>query len=195
MKIETIERAEADLLASNTHALNLISALAPYAPSEYEYRGEVADAGAPVAQCACGHPIRFCFPIYHASGKTAILGSTCVEHYSLLCPETGARMKAAEERLHAEIAAARKLAARATADAENAGLWQIYSELRDKAVAAHKANRQAGQRSPHDLWQFAEGWYEKYRVQNPPEYTRPSDLRKWLTKAIARVQRLENLNT
>lgn len=82
---------------------------------------------------------------------------------------------------------ARAQARKAAADAENQKLWLEYCRKRDEAKARHESNRRAGRMSPRDLWYFVEGWREKFRAFKCPEYQRAGDLRKWLTRAIDRV--------
>lgn len=186
-----IEQTENQIIEQESrasHVLALIEALAPD-PSQWEYRGECDDAGAgSEAKCACGHPIRFLFPIYHADGRVKIVGSTCVNHFASINPATGQLMLDKLDELNAKLAEQKKAAKRAADDAENARLWSEYCAARDAAVAAHNANRAEYRRSPYQLWYFAAANREEYRRQYPPEYTRACDLKRWLTKAIARAK-------
>lgn len=185
----TIEKTTAELSnqeSRTNHALALLAALAPD-PSLWEYRGECfeGDAG---SHCACGHPIRWLFPIYYGN-QTKVVGSTCVNHFAAINPATGALMLAKLEELQTKLSDQRKAAVKATADAENQKLWAQYVEVRDKARAMHQSNRSRYIRSPYELWFFTSSSREQFNRNSPPEYTRPCDLKKWITKAIARAQR------
>lgn len=178
-EIEAIE-------ARGGHVQALLASLGN--PAEWSYTGTCVDAGpASEATCACGHPIRFCFIIAHSQRGQTQVGSTCINHIAAITPELGATLTAAREALETKLAEAKRKAARAAKDEENARLWVEYSAKREEAERRHKANRAAGQRSPYDLWYFVEGWHEKYFRRKQPEYTRPTDLRRWLAKAIERA--------
>lgn len=167
------------------HVSALLSALGN--PSEWEYTGTVVDAGQSEAKCACGHPIRYCFEIRHATRGQTHVGSTCIDHLAAITPQLGAALTAAREKLEAEIKAAEAAAKRTAADAANAALWNDYATKRDEARRRHAANRAAGRRSPYDLWHFVESWREEWRRNTPPQYVRAADLRRWIERAIKRV--------
>lgn len=157
-------------------------------PSDYEFTGQVFDAGNSGAQCACTHDIRYCFIIRHKDNrKEAQVGSTCINHIASVSPELGQILLNAKDKLESELADAIKKAKRAKADAENQLLWEEYCILRDRAKAIHKANRDNYRKSHYQLWYFCESWDEKYSVKKIPDYTRAGDLKKWLIKAIERV--------
>lgn len=61
------------------HVQRLADALAPDA-REYEYKGGCYDAGkGAFEKCACGHPIRYVFPVEHKDGtRTVNIGSVCI---------------------------------------------------------------------------------------------------------------------
>lgn len=184
MLIDKIADQVADAENRERYAARLIAKLGN--PSEWAYTGIVDEAVD--AKCACGHPIRFRFHIEHPTRGAAVVGSTCIDHLAGISPELGAKLLAAREAHEQALLAAEARAARAAADAENAALWGQYCEARDKAFAMHKANREIRRMSPHDLWYFCCGNNEPFRRSNPPQYTRPSDLRKWLKKAIDRAR-------
>lgn len=51
-------------------------------PSRWEYRGGYGDAGFyGASSCACGHDIRYEFPIERDDGSSLIIGSTCIDKY------------------------------------------------------------------------------------------------------------------
>lgn len=183
--IETTSAALAQQESRTNHAMALLNALAPD-PSKWEYRGECLE-GDENSKCACGHPIRWLFPIYFGE-QQKVVGSTCVNHFAAINPETGALMLEALERLQTKLSDQRKAALKATADSENAALWAQYSQLRDTAIERHNSNRGRYIRSPWELWFFVAG-RSQYRRLKTPEYVRACDLKKWLVKAIAAAER------
>lgn len=51
-------------------------------PAEWEYRGECWRLPFCGGRCACGHVgLRFQFRIHHPDGRTAIVGSTCINQF------------------------------------------------------------------------------------------------------------------
>lgn len=186
MITDTLCLALDDNAARAAHVQSLLRALGN--PSEWTFNGAVTDTGREDGgRCACGHPIRYLFHIEHTTRGAACVGSTCINHIAEISPELGAALGAARERLESSLAEAKAKAKRAIADAENVRLWNEYQIEREKAIARHRANRAAGIRSPYSLWQFCDGWREKYNRQSPPEYTRACDLKKWITRALVRV--------
>ena len=182
---ERLEGAAEKQARAGNHVRQLMATLVN--PSEWEFTGEVIDAGSPCAFCACGHEIRFCFQLSHPTRGVNHVGSTCINHIAQISPELGAKLQAADDDLQKRLAEAKAKAKRALADAENTRLWAVYEQARDAARAAHEANRRSGVMSPRDLWYFCEGYKEKYRAWSPPEYTKAGPLKKWLVAAIARA--------
>lgn len=182
-----IEKLQGDIAKKEGnlhHVQRLLSALGN--PSEWSYTGRVIDAGPDGSECACTHPIRWCF-IIKRNGNTAQVGSTCINHIASISPELGQVLIAAKEKLEAELAETVKKIKRARADEENQKLWEEYCLLRDRAKAIHRANRADYRKSPYQLWWFCEHHDEKYRKHTIPEYTREADLKRWLKKAIESV--------
>ncbi len=70
--------------------------------ADWEYHGECSDLGAPVGVCSCGHTgLRYLFYLAHKSnGRQAIVGSTCIGHFSEARPELVASIQADANRLH-----------------------------------------------------------------------------------------------
>lgn len=187
MKLDTLYQAEAKTANQLAHVGALLDALGN--PSEWSYTGTVIDTGAnSQAKCACGHEIRYAFIIAHPCKGQSQVGSACIDHIALITPGLGDQLVAARQALEADIAAAKKAAAKAQADAVNQALWADYCAKRDSIRAMHKANRDNRVRSPREAWYFCEGWHEKFNRTNQPEYSRAADLRKWLEKAITRVE-------
>ena len=51
-------------------------------PSRWRYTGGYRDAGAyGASSCACGHDIRYEFPIERDDGASLVIGSTCIDKY------------------------------------------------------------------------------------------------------------------
>lgn len=104
-------------------------------PREWEYRGDVADAGAPVAKCSCGHPIRYVFTIWHKTdGRGLPIGSVCIETSVPVLISQGAgvlasALTAAVEKLKAQIEEAKKRERDALNDATAYELAKEYESL------------------------------------------------------------------
>jgi hypothetical protein len=181
-ELDTTERSLA-------HKKALITALED--PSEWEYTGDVTDAGGgwTQAKCACGHPIRYEFHIIRPRDqKKAVVGSTCVDHFKSINPALGATLEAARDKLVASIREAEKAAKKATEEVENVELWAKYETAKASAIAAYTVavNRQRSYQQtyiPTMLYWLACGGGRKYIRSKPPTYQRPSDLKRWIVKA------------
>lgn len=80
------------------HAGALIAALKN--PSEWEYAGQCLDAGSQSSeQCACGHPIRYCFVIKHPVYGINQVGSTCIEYFQAINPSLYESLQNADQAL------------------------------------------------------------------------------------------------
>ena len=181
-----IERSAGEV----AHVRALLEALGN--PSEWSYTGEVSDALAPVAKCACGHAIRFCFHIEHPAGRRAQVGSTCIDQIACISPELGQRLLAARAELEAKLSALKSQAKRAAANERNAALWAEYSALRDDRISTAKAMRLNGQRVSSELYFFAFSGVCRHRRMKCPEYVNPGTLRKWIEAAIAFTKGVPN---
>lgn len=102
--------AELDRLRNRSHYVQRLAAVLGRG-MDWEYRGECLDLQWPSGRCTCGHTgLRYLFTIHHkTSGRTAIVGSTCVTTYPGISPELAERLTAEVERL--EDIARRKAAA------------------------------------------------------------------------------------
>lgn len=70
--------------------------------AQWEYRGECADLGSPRGTCTCGHAgIRYEFTLHHADGRSAVVGSSCIETYQGVSTATAAAILADLEKLKA----------------------------------------------------------------------------------------------
>jgi len=187
MKTEQLQTEIEKIESQGSHVAALIAALGN--PSEWSYTGTCVDAGKAEAVCTCGHEIRFCFIITHPTRGQTQVGSTCINHIAEITQDLSAALVAARDQLESDLKATKAKARKAAADRENQQLWDQYSALRTQALQRYTANQDAGQCSPRDLRYFVEGWYEKLNRSTPPEYIRSDDLRRWLLKAISRVNR------
>lgn len=185
MKIEKIQSELENAEVRGGHIDALIQALGN--PSEWIYTGEVIDAKGSQAFCACGHPIRFCFKIRHATRGETHVGSTCIDHIALITPELGAALTEAREKLKEQLNEAKAKAKRAAADAENAALWVKYTALRQQAVDRNQSMRERNQWAPAELYAFLY-YRNKYNRKTCPEYVQAGVLKKWLVAAIKKVE-------
>jgi len=121
--------------------------------SEWDYRGECCDLQRPEGKCACGHQgLRYLFTIHRArDGKTAKIGSTCINHFSGISAALVDGITADRERLE-KAAAERIKAAKATAaNQQNAELLAELSALL-WSIERKLAAAPDGARVPHFLW-------------------------------------------
>jgi hypothetical protein len=81
---------------------------------EWTFDGEVIDLGIPSGKCTCDHPIRYVFVIHHPDGRTAPVGSECINHFQAYNPELWEKMKHA----HADFWEQRKAAEKAAKEAQ-----------------------------------------------------------------------------
>lgn len=184
----TIERTEQETVEQEVrtaHALALIVALAPD-PSAWEYRGQCNDTGPNSnAKCACGHPIRYEFPIYRGV-ESRVVGSTCVEHFAALNPETGALMLAKLEELQSKLAEQKKAAKAAIQQAEVDTLKSQFEAAYSAVKARFDGYRERGVYAPYELWSRICG---RGRVpSHAPEYQRACDYIRWYKQQTARLQ-------
>lgn len=59
---------------------------------EWQFDGEMVDLGTPSGKCTCDHPIRYVFVIRHPDGRTAPVGSECINHFQSYNPELWEKM-------------------------------------------------------------------------------------------------------
>lgn len=91
------------------HIKRIADAMAPD-PTQWEYHGDCIDAGSLVgAQCTCGHPIRYVFPVVNPhDGRTLPIGSTCISSTVPYLIASGAdslaeKLSAAQQKLQKKI--------------------------------------------------------------------------------------------
>lgn len=141
----TIEKEERDIQNTTArlyHVQALIDALGN--PSEWEYKGEMVDHDKNRTKCSCGHPIRYEFILHHANGRTAPIGSTCVDHYAVIRPEDAAAMQETLKKHMEKLAASKKEAKKLLQDAE-------IQDLVEEAGALKK-----------EIWAMFASWGEGY---------------------------------
>lgn len=189
-KIQTITETLADVSARAEYTENLYRGL-NREPENYEYTGDVVDMGSE-GKCACGHPIRWGFPLKHKSGdanKGKIVGSTCVGYFEGVNFELYQSLMAGVERLSRQLAEAKAAAKRAQAQAEVDALAQQFDELYDTLNSRYQSYRERGQMAPRALWE-AFGSYRYGVPSKAPEYTRPADYKRWYKQQIKRLESL-----
>src|SRR5271166_5680531 len=81
---------------------------------EWTFDGEIIDLEFPTGKCTCDHPIRYVFVINHPDGRSAPVGSECINHFQAYNPELWEKMKHA----HADFWERRKAAEKAAKEAE-----------------------------------------------------------------------------
>lgn len=156
-------------------------------PSEWDYLGtEPADAGVgSTEKCSCGHGIRYVFTVNHPDGRTANIGSECINYFSA----AGAifdSLTAADTKLRNRIAEAKK-ASKAAADEIKVAQAKVSFETVYATVRAlFLTYRERGQMAPRALW-----WdmASSGRISGTaPTYQRPCDYLKWYSKQTALLQ-------
>ena len=176
-----IEQVESSIMSkggSFVWSANLCAALGN--PEEWEFRGVITEAGPPAfAHCACGHPIRDCFHINHPDGRTAIIGSTCIEYFQeagRIYGELSQALKTLEVRLNE----AKKAAKRAADEVKVSEARSAYEAQYDLLLSRFRSYREHGQMAPRNLWVAMASYYRVPRTA--PEYSRPCDYLKWYAK-------------
>lgn len=122
--MSNLEQTASVMRSSLRHAQRLINALGN--PSEWQATGEVVDAG---GHCACGHPIRWAFPIVHPDGRQNVIGSECVNHFQNINPDQ--------------------------ADKLRAGLKVIADAIKGKINEANRIKQEAGMLDARNQWEIA----------------------------------------
>ncbi|KKM83239.1 hypothetical protein LCGC14_1311460 [marine sediment metagenome] len=75
-----------------SHLNALRKGFGTYDPKDFDYEGQVIDAGMTLAFCACGHPIRYIFKVNHKTLPVSVqIGSTCIEFSFPYLNEMGAK--------------------------------------------------------------------------------------------------------
>lgn len=182
LKINELRTTEETQQSELSHRKALLAALAPD-PAAWEYRGEMIDSGpASRAHCACGHPIRYVFPVYRG-GEVRPIGSTCITHYATVSAEQAARMQARLDATQAAIREAAKQARQAAADRKAEQAAAAYREAYDRIKAIYRSFADRGRHAPREIWALAQSYrYALPSPDRPPEYQRASDLTRWFAK-------------
>ena len=191
-----IDRLEGELVKAEDkadHFRRLIHALAPD-PREWEFTGEVVDAGSGATAglnpptCACGHPIRYIFLIHRPrDGSQTQVGSTCIGHFSQVAPELGQELEAAAEKLRQELAEKEKAAREAERQVAVDAARQEFEELREAVVTAYEEARRYRGKAPRPLWEVVAS--NKWSVPSrSPGYTRACDYLRWYKQQSERLR-------
>lgn len=124
---------EARQLDNLAHRARLLQAMGG-SGAGWEYHGECVDRGPKCdGVCACGHAgLRYEFTLHHISGRTLIVGSTCIETVPALAGETLERVQADAARLWSQVESARR---RAEAARKRAALDARVADARTRCDA------------------------------------------------------------
>jgi hypothetical protein len=139
-----------------------------------------------VGKCACGHEaIRYEFTIHHPDGRTAILGSTCIETYPGISPEAVAAVERDLFRLEAEAKAREKRARELTQDQEIIALARQWS---DSLYRLDEAIGNSGRRIAWKLWdayRFRDGCRARLENRTPGTIHPKAKMKQYKSKAAA----------
>lgn len=189
-QLELLERTAGEMAAQSDHVLRLLAAL-DNRPQDWEYRDEMGEDRSGKAQCACGHPIIYLFPVYDTKnpGQQRTLGSTCIEHYGTYRPEDAARMVAAQAAHEERLAAAKREAKRSAGLAqvqEAVARWEPYAE----SISEYWTRRaRTGERIPDALYWHT--WPQPGKMAGTLErrYKRPCDMLRYVADYIRHAER------
>lgn len=188
-KIENLTEATQTAARRAEYARNLLRGL-DGEPQNYEYKGEIVDCGSD-GKCACGHPIRWGFPLKHKSepGKTKIVGSTCVGYFAEVNQELFLALCEGVERLNEQLAQAKAASKRAASQAEVEALAAQWQTLYESRRAEYMGYRERGEMAPRPLW---EAFGSRFRrvPSTAPKYTRPADYKRWYKEQIKKLETL-----
>ena len=176
------------------HMKILADAMAPD-PTEWRYEGEIEEAGDGLASCACGHPIRYCFPIRRPrDGAILIIGSVCIEKSIPYLIAHGAEalaqgLQAGTERLNELIKERQKRIRDAQSNARYAALKVIADQLLEwrDGIWARRHDVHCSERYTRRLY-IPKYWYEGSwkNLEKDPSQTTPGRAATSLEKAITR---------
>ncbi len=150
-------------------------------PSKWVYTGVCTDAAPAMSHCICGEQIRWCFEIAY-NGRTEIVGSVCIDHFSEINPSLYADLMAANETLKDRLAEAKHKSKQAEQEAQLAPLkadWESLVERYKKACEYYRQHP-VSQNRPFPSWLFWL-WLPKC-----PQYQRVGDFVRWYTKHLAK---------
>lgn len=172
--VETLSAKLETTADKQAHRAALVAVLGNGA--EWEYRGEVVDLKE--GKCACGHHIRYGYPVHHPDGRAVTLGSSCINVFEGVNPFALALLVAAVQSTEQKIADAKKAAAKAAKD-EQAGILAARFNAAKQAVFARYSSFPR-YHAPRPLYDAVEGYNRLPR--KIPEYQRVGDLIRWLTQ-------------
>jgi hypothetical protein len=176
----------------NKHVEALVNGL-DGRPQDFIFTGEVFQAE---GACACGHAILWNFVVSDSKNKVPnkVLGSTCIENYSLYNPENAEKMKtewkAIQEQIKKAKAEKKALEQKKKVD-EVASIWETK---RLQVLDYYQSFRRKYQRAPYSLWCFVNREnYQNFPVKNMvSKFKRPSLC---IKRMEADIKRMENLLT
>jgi hypothetical protein len=196
----TLERSAEEVEAGREanrldHYSNLQSVLGD--GRDWEYRGEMYEDNSRRSKCSCGHPnLLYVFTIHNLkTGGTAVVGSTCIEHYGTVNPAMVNAIAAEVERIK-KAAGERKRAAKALLlESEIQALTSTLNDLHwtlTRTVAGGGYGRRVNRElwgagitvfsAQHTLEGYTEGaTHPRLRV---PQYKVKGALIRWLKREI-----------
>lgn len=187
-QISFLESKADNLESKIQHSDALIRALGD--PSQWQWTGDIYDAGAPVASCACGHQIRYIYPIINSQGLTNQVGSTCIYYFQEVNPEMAEKMRSALVELEEKIKQAKADSKKQEQDEEVKKLEVRFNKLISVAKEYKEWYKSKGKFCPKDLYAVATyyRWDWGGVEKNPPQYKRVNDYIKWYSQRIDRLE-------
>ena len=160
---ERLTRRETKASTKHDHYARLLSAMHGV-PSEWEWDGNIIEDKD--GKCACGHKIRWCFPLVHTKGQfePIVVGSVCVENAPGISPQLVEQMKVASESLRKLIAERKKQEKEMAQDKEIAELLGRREKMREMVRSRHADNQSRGGMSSRIIWMMAVGKWGFKRV-------------------------------
>ena len=154
---------------------------------EWHYTGEMTALQFPTGTCTCGHMgLKYLFRLRHTSGKTAIVGSSCIDIYSEANPDMVESIRLALADELAKAADQRRKAKELAESAEIAALLTTASELAYKLDEALAAGADTYE---YRDWQGT--WHTGYKSRRRVDYC---VFRQWHTADVAATRLADRAN-
>lgn len=173
----TIDKLEGKIRNSeNSYYVRLMRSL-EYKPENWIWNGTIIDLGGVLGSCACGHEIRYQFPLTNKiTGRTVIVGCICVENYKLFDSHTIGQMKEKIKEVEKEIRRKKAEAKKLVQKEEIEKLISGRKPLLEKLYKINDLYNETNAFKPYELY--------IYQPVNPEKYTRLSSCVKALKKDI-----------
>jgi hypothetical protein len=177
--IEQLESKEGKISNRLHHVQALIDGL-DGRPQDFVYEGEWFEDRSGNSKCACGHPIVYNFVVHdmHDSKISRILGSTCIETYSLYRPDDAAKMLEQLNKIFEEIEAKRKAARDAVKREEVKKLIPLYVEAYNNVITFIQRMRDEYKR--RGKYCYLDHFF--YTFNYNKKICKPNDIEVFLTK-------------